>query len=770
MSTSNDADDGHHSPSDIAAAYSECERIMRAAAKNFQYGIRLLAPEKRGALAAVYAYARRIDDIGDGTLPAPEKLRLLDDARREVKAIGSDTDDPVLIALADAAGRLPIPLPAFLELIDGCELDVRGANCPTFPDLVHYCRCVAGSIGRLSTGVFEASDPVAADPLADTLGVALQLTNILRDIREDLHNGRVYLPQDELDAAGVELRLDAGGNVINAANGAEGSDPATGQTDVVDPRASRASREVVRRRPAVAAHARRSKRCLLLGDGRHLSPSPRADRARSRGCVDAADFLTCMGKGLSRGAQRAYRADDDMSRVDVGDRPTVVVVGGGLAGLSAAVAAADAGWAVTLLESRTRLGGATHSFARAFGADSLDVDNGQHVFLRCCTAYRDFLRRLGVEEQTSLQQRLDVPVVDPSNGRRARLRRDRLPAPLHLSRALLGYRLLTPMQRLRAVVACTGPQPGRPSRCELGHDDVSRLAGSPRPVGCGDRATLRRVHRRHLERPRRRGLTHAGRDGVPRRPAPTKRRLRHRDSARAARASCTATPPKPHWSPLAAPFSCAPACAGSRPNPSDRWRVETDDTAIEADAVVLAVPHHVAADLLPDSAVDEPGAVRGLEVAPIINVHVVFDRVVLHEPFVGAVGSPVQFVFDRTVQSGLAGRNDGGQYVAVSVSAADAWIDEPVERLREIFLPELARVLPAAGDAVVRDFFVTREREATFRPVPGSAARRLPTDDQRCRAWLSPGRGPTPAGRPRWKALCAAASRPRMPSNCFGHN
>ena len=215
MSTGNNADDGGHSASEIAAAYVECERIMRAAAKNFQYGIRLLAPEKRGALAAVYAYARRIDDIGDGTLPAPEKLRLLDDARREVKAIGSDTDDAVLIALSDAAARLPIPVPAFLELIDGCELDVRGASCATFPDLVHYCRCVAGSIGRLSTGVFEASDPVAADPLADTLGVALQLTNILRDIREDLHNGRVYLPQDELDAAGVALRLDDAGNVIN---------------------------------------------------------------------------------------------------------------------------------------------------------------------------------------------------------------------------------------------------------------------------------------------------------------------------------------------------------------------------------------------------------------------------------------------------------------------------------------------------------------------------------------------------------------------------
>jgi len=200
---------------EIAAAYAECERIMKSAAKNFSYGIRLLAPAKRGALAAVYAFARRIDDIGDGTLPAPEKLRLLDDARRDIKAIGGATTDPVLLALTDAASRLPIPVPAFLELVDGCELDVRGTTYETFPDLVHYCRCVAGSIGRLSTGVFEASDMVAANPLADALGVGLQLTNILRDIREDLRNGRIYLPHDELEASGVELRLDDEGFVAD---------------------------------------------------------------------------------------------------------------------------------------------------------------------------------------------------------------------------------------------------------------------------------------------------------------------------------------------------------------------------------------------------------------------------------------------------------------------------------------------------------------------------------------------------------------------------
>jgi phytoene synthase len=197
---------------DVEAAYRQCETITRQQAKNFAYGIALLPAEKRRALSAVYAYARRIDDIGDGTLPVPDKVVQLADARAAVTALAAGTAadaaatrDPVLIALRDAADRFPVPLAAFTELIEGCEADVRGVSYATFDDLEHYCRCVAGSIGRLSLGVFGCADPSVASPLADSLGVALQLTNILRDIREDLGNGRVYLPADDLARFGCAL-------------------------------------------------------------------------------------------------------------------------------------------------------------------------------------------------------------------------------------------------------------------------------------------------------------------------------------------------------------------------------------------------------------------------------------------------------------------------------------------------------------------------------------------------------------------------------------
>jgi len=212
---------------DTRAAYRYCEEITWSQARNFAYGIRLLPPAKRQALAAVYAFARRIDDIGDGDLPPPAKLAALADARASVTALSAGhhppggngslprenggppgdgaADDLVLVALADAANRFDIPLAAFGELIDGCEADVRGTTYRTFDDLLHYCRCVAGSIGRLSLGVFGTADVATAAPLADALGVALQLTNILRDIREDYLGGRVYLPAEDFERFGCSL-------------------------------------------------------------------------------------------------------------------------------------------------------------------------------------------------------------------------------------------------------------------------------------------------------------------------------------------------------------------------------------------------------------------------------------------------------------------------------------------------------------------------------------------------------------------------------------
>ncbi len=192
----------------VEQAYAECERITWEQARNFAYGIKLLRPAKRRALAAVYAYARRIDDIGDGDLAPDVKSARLEQARTEVRALVAGdvpSTDPVLLALADVGRNFPIPLAAFEELIDGCLADVSQRGYDTFDDLLWYCRCVAGSIGRLSLGIYGPDQPQAQAKMADDLGVALQLTNILRDVREDFRNHRVYLPTEDLEKFGIEF-------------------------------------------------------------------------------------------------------------------------------------------------------------------------------------------------------------------------------------------------------------------------------------------------------------------------------------------------------------------------------------------------------------------------------------------------------------------------------------------------------------------------------------------------------------------------------------
>ena len=207
------------------AAYHRCQEITRSRARNFYYGIRLLPPTKRAALCAVYAFARHVDDIGDDlAAPRDRRLEWLGEARARlgrVRALAAAPEqegpaqegDPVLLALADAARRYALPLDAFDELIDGVQADVEGRSYATFAELASYCSCVAGSIGRLALGVFGSSDPERATRLADALGVAMQLTNVLRDLREDAAAGRVYLPREDLDRFGC-YPLPIGGGLL----------------------------------------------------------------------------------------------------------------------------------------------------------------------------------------------------------------------------------------------------------------------------------------------------------------------------------------------------------------------------------------------------------------------------------------------------------------------------------------------------------------------------------------------------------------------------
>ncbi|HEX6491780.1 MAG TPA: squalene/phytoene synthase family protein [Gaiellaceae bacterium] len=191
-------------------AYAEVERLTRQRARNFAYGIMLLPRDKRQAIAAIYAFARQVDDIADGELPAPEKRARLEELRGLIRA--APQKDAMLVALADARRRFPIPADSLEHLIDGGIQDTNQSRYASFDELRVYCSRVAGSVGRACVAVYGADEPERAE----TLGIALQLINIVRDVPEDWRLGRVYLPQDELARFGVSERQIAEGRVSDA--------------------------------------------------------------------------------------------------------------------------------------------------------------------------------------------------------------------------------------------------------------------------------------------------------------------------------------------------------------------------------------------------------------------------------------------------------------------------------------------------------------------------------------------------------------------------
>ena len=393
-------------------------------------------------------------------------------------------------------------------------------------------------------------------------------------------------------------------------------------------------------------------------------------------------------------------------------RTSVCVVGGGLAGITSALDLADDGYDVTVLESRARLGGLTHSFRRG----ELWVDGGQHAFLRCCTDYIGLLDRLGVRHLTHLQDRLDVPIASEASATRTHLRRNDLPAPLHLSGSLLRHRWMPLRQRLivgRIALALRRLDPADPSV------DAQTFGGWLRSKGADDRsievlweligkATLNADADRcslalaatvfQLGMLQDKGASDLGWARVP-------LQQLHGDAAERAltAAGCTVRL----------------RTKVSRIVPGDSGVVVTTaDSSQRYDALVLAVPPAALARLVDPTALGLPADIATrLGVSPIINVHLVLDRPVLDTDFVAAVDSPLQWVFDRTAASGL----HQGQYLAVSISAADDLIGLTNGRLRDWAMPHLRALLPGISGAEVLDFFVTREPEATFRAGPGSA-------------------------------------------------
>jgi squalene-associated FAD-dependent desaturase len=414
--------------------------------------------------------------------------------------------------------------------------------------------------------------------------------------------------------------------------------------------------------------------------------------------------------------------------------PSVVVIGGGLAGISAAIGLADAGLDVTLLEARPWLGGATCSFSRR----GLTIDNGQHVFMRCCETYRDLLARLGVAASSPVQDRLDVTVLGADAA--ARVRRSRLPAPLHLVRSMASYRLLSVSARAKAAAAAIALQyvdadrddrtlgdwlarHGQGEWCRRAFWDLLSLsalnvaadsADLPLAAAAISTALLAGRANADLSVPL---VPLSQLHGDPAAALLRQLRVTVRLGVRAA-----AVRVSPHGGYDVRLAQAVPAVPAQGEPAVEREPVyEHGPTAINAAGMVLAVPAWEAAVLAPAELAADAACWSELRPSPVISTHVIYGSRVTDLPFAAAVGSPVHWVVDKSASAGL----HSGQYLAASIRAADAYVDTPVASLRAQLLPALERLFPAATSATVTDFFVTRERRATIAHVPGSRQSRM---------------------------------------------
>jgi squalene-associated FAD-dependent desaturase len=392
----------------------------------------------------------------------------------------------------------------------------------------------------------------------------------------------------------------------------------------------------------------------------------------------------------------------------------VLVIGGGLAGIAAALDCAAAGASVTLVEVRRRLGGAAYSFER----DGMRFDNGQHVFLRCCTAYRALLARLGSDRHVAVQERLEIPVLSPG-GAPVVLRRGSLPPPFHLAGALARYPYLSPSERLSAALAARALGALDPADPQLDAQTFGAWLGDHGQGAHALAVLWDLIALPTLNVPAAEASLALGafvfRTGL----------LAGADAGDIGFHVGTLAETIGEPAELALADAGVQFRLGWRAERLSRsgggFEVEGGEGGFSAEAVVVALPHARAAGLIEPLLEPLAASIRGLGVSPIVNLHVVYDRIVCEQSFAAGVDTPVQYLFDR---SAAAGAPSGCQYLAVSLSGADQQMQMSVEALRERYLPELERLLPDARGARVERFLATREHAATFRAVPGSAALR----------------------------------------------
>ena len=689
------------------------EAITKSAKSNLALSFAALPKAERDAMSVFYAFCRVVDDVADSTeLPIEEKKRQLGEWRKEIRrAYMEEPLTPLGREMAQIIRTYLIAPTPLEEILNGMEMDMSILRYPDFALLDQYCYRVASAVGLVSIDIFGCRHPQTRD-YAVALGMAFQLTNILRDVKKDASFGRIYLPLDELAAFGVT------------------------EPDIMEGRFNEKMRQLFRFQHHRARHFfAKAHRLMVPGDRPKLLAAEimREVYEELLNEIERRNF-NVMGSpvklGRFRKAYLIFRAKAREKRAPA--RPPaprkVVVLGAGYAGLAAANELILRGHDVTLIEGRALLGGRAHSFVDA--KSGLVLDNGQHILMGCYHETLTLLRQLGVMDRLYSPPRLEVPFVS-EKGRS--LMAATAPDPLHLLSALLGFGELSTSDKIAAIALALRLRFGqKPHAHETVETWMRRWKQTPNVI----RALWEPLCIAALNEPVATGSAHLFATVI-------------RRSFLAGAADSTILLSRVGLSELFAPEvrRLLEMCRGT-------LRLQTpvtglhfagtklqeiklgDGSVLQPEAVVSALPWHVLRGLLPEES-KLARACGQIQDAPIVSLHLWLDRPILREPFVGLLDSPVHWVFSRDHIHGANPAGQEGHIVTAVVSGARDLVDKTGPELEELTLRELARLLPEAQGVKVLHRMVYKARSATFAATPETEPLRPEATTEWSNFWLA---------------------------------
>ena len=716
----------------IAQAYRVCRGIARREARNFYFAFLALPPRKRDAICAVYAFMRAADDLSDDErIARPERRARMAAwlAAWHAAARNGQTADPVFLALNDARVRFRIPLSLLDQLVEGTAIDLReehddAQTFADFPALRRYCYLVASVVGLVCIRIFGYRSP-RAEALAEELGIALQLTNILRDVREDAERGRVYLPVDELAQHGLTPEA-----LMAAAR--QTAPPSAALRALLREQARRAEEfygagEALL--PLITPDSRPALWVLMTIYHRLLGRIHQADYDvfSQRASVPTGEKLLLLARGLARTLLVRLRptprcAIQHFSVSATGPGRRVAIVGAGVAGLAAGCALAEAGYDVTVFERRPYVGGRASSYLHPGSGET--IDNCQHILLGCCTNLRSLLGRVGRAGDIGWTR--SITYIEPG-GRRSTVQPTALPAPLHAAPSFLRARCFAREDKQAIARALRQFLHGYPADVPGGESFLAWAQRNGQTAGALKRfwePILQSALNDDLDRI---SLHYAG--------------MVIRDSfMNSAEAGSIGVP----LLPLSEFYRAAADYVEQRGGtlrlrtgiralePADGgWKLHLEDGAssppVFFDQVVLALPFEAAGGLLatlpPDPERDRLlAAIHSFEHAPLAGVHLWFDREITELPHAVLLDATIQWMYQREKLS--KGREGQGSHLELVISAARSVLRMSQPEIVALALRELASFFPAVREANLLKSVVTKEVRATFTVPPGVDARR----------------------------------------------